>query len=290
MARRPPLAGNRVLITGASSGIGAQLAQQLAAASARVLLVARREDRLRAIQEELATVVVGQASSLSGLSGTGTKRQRQAGSLSYDGAHISILAGDITSPEFRQEIDAWVAGNWQGLDVLINNAGIGSVKPFVESDEECLRELFEVNFFAPVELIRTLLPRMKGQTAPAIVNIGSVLGHFAAANKSEYCASKFAVHGFSDAIHSELHALGIHVLLVSPSTTRTEFFDQQRTSAANSPFRLGAMTPERVAQKSIRALQAGRREIILSAGGRLSVWLDRVAPWLMARIQRRSDG
>lgn len=256
MARRPPLAGNRVLITGASSGIGAQLAQQLAAANARVLLVARREDRLRAIQEEFAE-------------------------------GVSILAGDITSPEFRQEIDAWVAANWQGLDVLINNAGIGSVKPFVDSDEECLRDLFEVNFFAPVELIRMLLPRMKGQTAPAIVNVSSVLGHFAASDKSEYCASKFALHGFSDAIHGELHALGIHVLLVSPSTTRSEFFDQQRTSAANSPFRLGAMTSERVAQKSIRALQAGRREIILSTGGRLSVWLDRIAPWLMARIQRK---
>lgn len=260
MARRPPLSGNRVLITGASSGIGAELAQQLATENAKLLLSARRRDRLESIQQK------------------------------FPNCDINILPGDITSPEFRQQIGSWIESNWSGLDVLINNAGIGSVKPFVESDETCLRELFEVNFFAPVELIRTLMPQLLEQTAPAIVNVGSVLGHFAAAEKSEYCASKFALHGFSDALTSELHGLGIHVLLVSPSTTRSEFFDQQRTASAKNknPFRMGAMSPEKVAKKTIHALQSGRREIILSTGGKLSVWLDRLAPWLMARIQRTS--
>jgi short-subunit dehydrogenase len=258
MARRPPLIDNRVLITGASSGIGAQLAKQFAASGARLLLVARREDRLRAIQAE------------------------------FDSTEINVLDGDITSADFRQQIVSWVDSNWSGLDVLVNNAGVGSVKPFAESDENCLREIFEVNFFAPVELTRALMPRLQDQTAPTIVNVGSVLGHFSAAGKSEYCASKFALHGFSDALYAELYAAGIHVFLVSPSTTRSEFFEQQRTVSAKTPFRFGAMSPELVAQKTIRGLQAGRREIILSAGGKFSVWLDRIAPWLMSRIQRRS--
>lgn len=257
MARRPTLFDSRVLVTGASSGIGAQLARLLAAEGAKLLLVARREERLQALVDANRS------------------------------AEIHMLVGDIADARFRREVADWVERHWDGLDVLVNNAGVGAVGPFVESDETCLRELFEVNFFAPVELIRLCLPLLRQGRDPAIVNIGSVLGHFAAKNKSEYSASKFALHGFSDALRAELHREGIHVMLVSPSTTRSEFFQQQRTAAARNPFRFGAMSAEDVAEKTLHALQKKRREIILSIGGRLSVWLDRALPSVMAWIQRR---
>jgi short-subunit dehydrogenase len=257
MSQRPPITSQRIVLTGASSGIGEQLARQLAAAGARLLLVARREDRLLELQVE------------------------------FDGSDCHVLAGDISHAETRAAIHAWVAAQWGGLDVLVNNAGIGAVGPFLESDEECLRQIFEVNLFAPLELIRLLTPLLQGQTAPAIVNIGSVLGHFAAAGKSEYCASKFALHGFTDSLRAELANSGIHVLMVSPSTTRSEFFDQHRTQSAKSPFKFGAMSAEAVAKLTIRALQKRKREVILSLGGKALVWLDRLCPPMMAWLQRR---
>ena len=152
----------------------------------------------------------------------------------------------------------------------------------------------EVNFFAPVELIRLALPQLAQAADPVIVNIGSVLGHRAVPGKSEYCASKFALHGFSDALRAELAADGIDVLLVSPSTTRSEFFDRlidspsdaQPEKHAGQHARRG-MPARRVAGKTIRALQMRKQEVILSVGGNLLVWADRLLPTLTNRLVAR---
>src|SRR5204862_1887651 len=151
-----------------------------------------------------------------------------------------------------------------GLDALVNNAGIGALGRFDQADEARLRQVMEVNFFAPAEFVREALPHLKAGNRPIVVNIGSVLGHRAVPEKSEYCASKFALHGFSDALRAELAPLGIDVLLVSPSTTTSEFFaaaalaGEREASASSSgesahpashrdgpsppsPFRFGAM-------------------------------------------------
>src|SRR5205085_10807559 len=132
----------------------------------------------------------------------------------------------------------------------INNAGIGAVGPFEDAGEERLRRVMEVDFFAPAELIRGALPLLKGGHHPIIVNIGSVLGHRAVPGKSEYCASKFALHGFSDALRAELAPQGIDVLLVSPSTTVSEFFDvaTRQGDGLRGPF--GAMPAETVARRT----------------------------------------
>ncbi len=257
MARRT-LAGAAIVVTGASSGIGRELALQLAARGARLLLVARREDRLRALVEQLS----GQ--------------QAQAG----------YIAGDITEPQLRDQVVKAAQDQLGGIDVLINNAGVGALGRFSAANESRLRRIFEVNFFAPVELIRICLPLLRQGRRPMIVNIGSVLGHRAVANKSEYCASKFATHGFTDALRCELAREGIDVLLVSPSTTASEFFDNviDKRGSARS---LRAMPAAKVARRTIRAIESGRHEIILSAGGKLLVWLDRLCPPLADRILAR---
>src|SRR6188508_2049462 len=174
-----------------------------------------------------------------------------------------------------------------GLDCLVNNAGIGALGRFEAADEARLRQALEVNFFAPAEFIREALPLLKAGHGPIIVNIGSVLGHRAMPDKSEYCASKFALHGFSDALRAELAPRGIDVLLISPSTTTSEFFDAAIGSSNENHFRFGALTPETVSRTAADAIAAGRHEIILSAGGKLLVWLDRVCPpladWLVSR-------
>jgi short-subunit dehydrogenase len=193
------------------------------------------------------------------------------------------LVGDVTRREDRAAALALAQREFGGLDALVNNAGIGGMGRFDDADETRLRRIMEVNFFAPAEFTREALPLLRAGNRPIVVNVGSVLGHRAVPGKSEYCASKFALHGLSDALRIELAPLSIDVLLVSPSTTQSEFFDA--AGAATSEQR--GMPAEVVARRTVAAMKAGRREIILSAGGKLLVWLDRLCPpladWLIAR-------
>ncbi len=262
MSRRT-LEGARVIVTGASSGIGGALARALNRAGAHLVVTARREDRLRLLVADL--------------------RER--------GPVVVQCAGDITSPRVRQSVLEAARLELGGLDILVNNAGVGGVGPFASASEQRLRQIMEVNFFAPVELIRSALPLLSGGKNPLIVNISSVLGHRAVPQKSEYCASKFALHGFSDALRAELAGQGMDVLLVSPSTTQSEFFDHllENTATRRVPS-VGRMTPERVARQTLCAMRRGRHEIILSPSGKLLVWLDRLAPPLVNRLLARFGG
>ena len=192
-----------------------------------------------------------------------------------------LVDGDVTNRDVRQRMLDAANEQFGGLDILVNNAGIGAMGRFDEASESRLREIFEVNFFAIAEFIRESLPLLKSGNEPVIVNLSSVLGHRAVPLKSEYCASKFAIHGLSDAIRAELSPDGIDLLLVSPSTTDSEFFDSAIDDPTNKDWKKGgAMSPKVVASRTIRALKKRRHEIILTFGGRILVWLDRMIPEL----------
>src|SRR5262245_22521061 len=246
MARRA-IAGLRVIVTGASSGIGRALVLALIQGGAKVVAMARRADRLKELE-----------------------------SAASKADNLLCLAGDVTRREDRAAALKLVQQEFGGLDALVNNAGIGALGRFDQADETRLRQTMEVNFFAPAEFIRDALPLLRAGNQPIIVNIGSVLGHRAVPEKSEYCASKFALHGFSDALRLELAPLGIDLLLVSPSTTASEFFDVAAGQASTPQRQFGAVSPENVARSTIAAMSAGRREIVLSVGGKLLVWLNRL--------------
>ncbi len=259
MAKRE-LNRKRAIVTGASSGIGWHLAKQLAALGVEIVACARREDRLEQLAVEIQSV----------------------------GGKCIIVAGDITSKATRKELIETCASQLGGLDLLINNAGVGAMGRFDEADADRLRQVFEVNFFAIADMIRESLSMLKQGNHPMIVNMSSVLGHRAAPLKSEYCASKFALHGFSDSIRAELAGNGVDLLLVSPSTTDSEFFDHALEDNTHRNWkRRGAMPPEVVAAKTIRAIRKGKHEIILTHGGRFIVWLDRLIPGIANRIMAR---
>lgn len=252
--------GMRTIVTGASSGIGRELALELARGGAKLIVTARREDRLQGLLEALSDLQIE--------------------------AHAVV--GDLVEPATREALLAAAHEHFDGLDTLINNAGIGALGPFVDADEERLRRIMEVNFFAPLELVRLAVPTLRTGRRPLIANIGSVLGHRAVPKKSEYCASKFAMHGFSDALRCELAADGIDVLLVSPSTTSSEFFDNAIGQAGSGTnFAWTTMSPLAVARKTVRAIRRGKHEIILTPGGKLLVWLDRLCPPVMNRLLAR---
>lgn len=263
MARRT-LNDKRVLVTGATSGIGAALAVALGREGCRLLLTGRRLDRLDALAESL-------------------RAQRVV---------VATVAGDLVDPAVRAALVDSAREQFGGLDALVNNAGLGAFGPFADADEARLRQVMEVNFFAPVELTRVCLPLLLAGDRPILVNLGSVLGLRAVPNKSEYCASKFALHGWSDSLRAELAVRGVDVLHVCPSTTKTEFFDRvlaaddvERPAPQRKPR--GVMTPEAVAVRIVRAMRRGDHEIVLSAGGKTLVWLDRLWPWLADRLVAR---
>ena len=247
------------VVTGASSGIGRCLAQQLADHGAHVIAVARRAERI-------------------------ANWSPSAGCEDF--VPVTPLAGDVTRHETRDAILNAVTKIGDGkLDLLVNNAGIGGIGPFADASEDRLRKIMEVNFFAPVELTRHLLPSLRRGKAPVICNISSVLAHRAVPDKSEYCASKFALHGWSDALRAELSPEGIQVTLVSPSTTRSDFFDSLiETDPGQSSKSLGSWPPEKVASKAFHAICRRRSEVILSMGGKALVYADRLSPPLMNAI------
>ncbi len=246
------------VITGASKGIGAAFANLLADKGYQLVLVADQAADLAAVAEDIQN---------------------------RTGERPSTIAMDLSAPDAAQSLLAQLHDRAVLPDLLINNAGIGAMGAFEKASPQRLRDVFEVNFFAVAELIRESLPLLERGNNSMIVNMSSVLGHRGVPLKSEYCASKFALHGFSDAIRAELVEKNIDVLLVSPSTTDSEFFESAIEDTTTKDWKKsGAMPAKKVAAKTIRAIQKGRHEIILTAGGRVLVWLDRMVPGIANRV------
>lgn len=252
MGRRA-LRGARAILTGASSGIGRALALRLAEGGAELLLTARRAERLAELVGEV---------------------ERRGGAAAYH-------AGDIAEPAVREQLLATARQWWGALDLLINNAGLGLHGPLAETPSADLRRVMEVNFFAPLELTRSALPLLRAGRQPLVVNVGSVLGHRAVPGRTFYSASKFALHGLTDGWRAELAADGIEMLLISPSTTTSEFFDHALGEEDGSHRRRPAASPEWVARQIERAMRRGRHELILTWSGKSLVLLDRIAPGWM---------
>ncbi len=264
--------GSLAIVTGASSGIGRELTLLLTEQGCRVIAVARRADRLAELSELVEKTYA-----------------------TIPNAIIPIV-GDVTDASTRdaafEQVNLLADGR---LDLLVNNAGIGGIGPFADASPERMRQIMDVNFFAPVEWTRTALPHLRAaaqrtdrDNTPVICNIGSVLGHRAVPDKSEYSASKFALHGWSDALRSELSAVGIAVVLVSPSTTRSEFFDSLvGTEPGQTSKSLGSWPADRVARATLWAVRVCRSELILSLSGKSLVYADRLCPplinWILAR-------
>ncbi len=259
MSRRT-LKGARAIVTGASSGIGHALALELARAGARLIVTARRADRLARLAEAIVAL----------------------------GAEVRSVVGDVTEPDTRERVVEAARSAYGGLDVLVNNAGMGAFGRFEHAGAQRLFRVMNVNFFALAEMTRTALPLLKLGEKPIIVNISSVLGHRAVPRSLEYCASKFAVQGLSESLRVELMPLGIDVLVVCPGLTQTEF-TAHSLDAANKPAWPShpGVPAEYVARKTVRAMRAGRREIMPFAWGKALVWISRVAPSLVDRYLAR---
>jgi short-subunit dehydrogenase len=254
------LHGRRILITGSSGGIGQCLAEGAARQGARVVLAARSGDKL----------------------------QELAGRLTAQGAEALAVAADVTVEADRRRLIETAVERFGGLDVLINNAGVGSFGHFAESSEAVLRQIMEVNFFAPAELIRLAVPHLQRGVRPAIVNVSSMCGRRGLPAWPEYSASKFALCGLTEALRAEMVRFDIDVLLIVPGLTRSDYFRHLLRNDGRMNIRVDRGTPpEDMAAGILKALVKNRTETVLGWEARWILRVNRFLPRLVNRLMAR---
>jgi short-subunit dehydrogenase len=254
------LAGCRAIVTGASGGIGRAIAVELAALGARVALAARSADALGQLAAELRS----------------------------QGREAVAVPCDVTRPEDRERLVRTAVETWGGLDLLVNNAGVGSWGHFATSTEAINRRVMEVNFFAPAELIRLAMPHLRHGRRPAVVNVTSMTGRRGMPAWPEYSASKFALVGLSEALRSEFVRFGVDVVVIVPGLTRSGLNAHLLRSEgrADLPFDKG-MPPEEVARGVVAAIRANRREVVLGSEAKRLLLMNRFFPRLLNRLIAR---
>jgi short-subunit dehydrogenase len=244
------IAGKVIIVTGASSGIGKATALALAREGAQLLVVARRKHRL----EEIAGAVP--------------------------------LALDLSRREEVETMIRVARQRFGRIDVLINNAGFGFFGTVENTPPHVIREIFDLNFEAPLLASQLAIPIMKEQGGGHIINISSVAGRRGLPLSGIYCATKFALHGLSEALRIELKESKIDVSIVSPAATQSEFPDHIRHGDVTERFKpMGRVqTAEKVAEDIVRCIRRPRPEVYPYGMSRLLVWVNAIAPSLVDRL------
>jgi len=245
-----------VLITGASSGIGGELARLFAADGHRLVLVARRELRLEALAASLPV-------------------------------ETRVLVQDLADPQAAEHIEHFLHVQKIQLQTLVNNAGFGKLEGFAESSLETQREMMQVNVSTLVELTHRLLPDIIKQGGGGVLNVASLAALQPGPNMAVYYATKAFVLHFTEALHEELIDQDVTISAFCPGPVATEFGEV--ASAAVTPlFRFGTMSCERASRIGYRGYCKGRAVIIPGFLAKLSAFLVRVTPrsWTRKIVKR----
>lgn len=254
------LTGKTALVTGASSGIGRAAALAFARAGANVVLAARRLDRLQALAREVEAL----------------------------GVRALPVRCDVVLEPDRAELLARTRASFGGLDVLVNNAGIGLYAPLEAISDAQVRQVFELNVFSVIALTRDALPMLEASEG-TVVNVSSVVGHRGLPMIGGYSATKAALNALSEAWRAELSAKRVKVLVVSPGFTATEFREHRLhpDGLEQDADPLRPMSAEEVGRVIVRAVRRGRVQTVLTGPGKAMVWASRFAPRLFDRIAPR---
>lgn len=239
---------NTTLITGASTGIGAAFARKLAALGRNVLLVARSEDKLIALCNEL-----GRLTSI----------------------RAQYLALDLKDPEARSQLFEETKKRGLEIDTLINNAGFGSMNDFAKLELEREFEMIELNITAVVDLTHRFLGPMRERKRGTIINVASTAGFQPVPYMATYAATKAFVLSFSEALWDENRMHGIHVMALCPGVTETNFFD---AAGIDRPPMRAVQTPEEVVETALRALPRKKSLVISGWANWFVVEAERFLP------------
>lgn len=231
------------LVTGGSSGIGAATARELAAAGARVLIAGRDSDRLAAVAAE-----------------TGS----------------TALTADLAAPDGPAALAEAARQAAGGIDILINNAGLGWAGPLAEISPEKVTELVAVNLTAPMQLTRLLLPGMIERGRGGVVFVSSIAGATGVRGEAVYSATKAGLGSFAESLSYELNGNGVSICVVVPGVIDTPFFE--RRGRAYGRKRPGPLPVQRAAQAIVTALERDREIVYVPRWMKLPAWLHGAAP------------
>lgn len=249
----------RALVTGASSGLGEELARQLAARGYDLVLTARRRERLEALAAELRA-----------------KR----------GIDVLVLACDLGSAGAPAQIVATLEERRMPISLLVNNAGFGVHGFAVEQSLSRQLEMIDLNVRALTELSLSLGAQMAARGSGAILNVASTGAFQPTPYVAAYAATKAYVLSFSHALAWELAPRGVNVLALCPGATKTEFFEAGQVHVAVNDFFY--MSAERCARIALRALDGGRHVVVAGWLNALGAWFARVMPqWLVVPVTAR---
>lgn len=253
--------GKLALITGASSGIGAAFARRHAKKGGHSIIVARREDKLHALKEEIEA--------------------------EYE-TEVHVIAADLSGRQAAEDLYARVTGDGHEIDYLINNAGFGGRGAFLERDLDDDMAMIDLNVIALVTLCHRFGADMKGRGSGRILNVGSTAGMMPGPNQAVYFASKAFVNSFSQALSQELKDSGVTVTVLAPGYVETEFADRADLRGTGLANQSGA-TADQVARVGYDAMTLGQLLVVNQAS--LAFMTRFVIPFLprraaMAMIQK----
>ena len=250
--------GKQVVITGASSGIGRASALEFARRGARLVLAARRMSLLVDVAKECRAI----------------------------GAETTVVATDVTK---RDECLALIAAAGP-VDVLVNNAGFGVFETIEHTRPEDFESMMSTNYLGTVYCTHAVLPQMLERRSGSIVIVASIAGLMGYSGMSGYCATKFALVGFAEALRDEVIARGVQVALVCPGTTETEFFmNAERTKMPGASKLIPGITPERVARAIADAARDGRYRRILPLSAAIFMRLKEISPRFAHAVFRQTS-
>ena len=254
--------GSRVLITGASSGIGKAVAFEFARRGARLTLASRSIDTLKNAAEEIISAFP-------------------------DVLHPLIAQCDVTRRQDVKRMVEETIRRFEGIDVLINNAGAGVYGNAEFTTLEDFRSVMEVNFFGAVQCMMEALPFLKRAEKGLIINITSVAAMHGVPYLGAYGASKAALAVFSQSFRAELKENGVSLMIVYPSYTQTEFFEnEKKVGGARRPSGPYA-SPPKVAKAIVRAAESGKRNLVLSLEGKALAFSQGIFPRLVEMAMDR---
>ncbi|MFB5630862.1 MAG: SDR family oxidoreductase [Nitrosopumilaceae archaeon] len=244
-----------VLITGASSGIGKATAIQFASCGSNVILVGRRKEKLLEVEKEILKNPIT----------------------------TLVCSCDVSNKSQVKEMSKAVLDKFGRIDILVNNAGYAIYGRVSELKIDEIESQMATNYFGMIYCTKYFLPKMLEQKSGHIVNVASVAGSFGLPGIASYCASKFAMLGFSEGLQHELKDTGVKITVVSPIMVRTNFFDHPSfdSMAKNSAT---SISPNKVAKAILKAANSSRLEIIVPSLVRGAVWAKHTFPYLINPI------
>lgn len=253
------LTKQRIILTGATGGIGAQLSKQLSEMDCQIGLVGRSPEKLQQLSKQLST-----------------------------DASFCLIMADIASSEGRQQIVDAMDKSFGGYDMLINTAGIMDFTSFLEQSDERIETVLKINVIAPMQLCKKVLPSMIKQNKGHIVNIGSTFGSIGFAWFTSYSTSKFALRGFSQALRRELAETAIKISYIAPRAVKTSLNSSAVYKMA-AEVKMNMDEPEKVASEIIQGIIKDNKEKYIGFPESLFVRINAVFPGIVDMATRSQN-